>query len=93
MFIVEWVFSLFSSLIPLEVQIDFYEGFFTEGWNYFYKVCITIFKFNQRLQHPISDPDDIYLALRIDKSNEVEDKKKSVDFWKNILYNAYLQEL
>ena len=29
-FIVEWLFSLFSSLIPLELQMDFYKGFFSE---------------------------------------------------------------
>ena len=40
-FMVEWLFSLFSSLIPLDLQIDFYKGFFSHGWIFFYKICIS----------------------------------------------------
>ena len=40
-FMVEWVFSLFSSLIPLELQMEFYKGFFSQGWIFFYKMCIS----------------------------------------------------
>lgn len=92
-FVVEWAFSLFSSLIPLEVQIEFYEGFFTEGWNYFYKVCLTLFKLNKKLQKPINDSDDIFMAMKFDKNNEFDDKLKNEEFWKEILYQAYLQDL
>ena len=40
-FLVEWLFSLFSSLIPMQLQMDFFKGFFSQGWIFFYKMCIS----------------------------------------------------
>ena len=94
-FIVEWSFSLFGSIMPIEIQIDFYQGFFAEGWNYFYKVCLTILTLNEKLKSKIceGDTEEIYLALRLEKTGEGNDYNKLLEYWKDILYKAYLVDL
>ena len=42
-FMVEWLFSLFSSLIPLELLMEFYKGFFSQGWIFFIKYSLAQF--------------------------------------------------
>ncbi len=90
MFIVEWVFSLFSSIMPLEMHIEFFQAFFAEGWNFFYKTCLVLFEQNDKLNSKIADRDDIYYALRLQKSNESDDIEKNITFWKEVIYKAYL---
>ncbi len=85
---VEWVFSLFSSLIPIETQILFYEGFFVEGWNFFYKVCISIFQWIDLEHLKYNDPEDIYIALKLGKHNEGE-RRANIKKWTDIINKAY----
>ena len=85
--IVEWIFSLFSSIIPLEVQINFYEGFFAEGWDFFYKMCLSIMIYYNISSRDFHDSDDVYLALKMEKDNENIGKNSSV--WIEIINNAY----
>ena len=85
-FMVEWVFSLFSSLIPLELQMDFYKGFVSQGWIFFYKMCISSIL---NLNGGFFEVDEIYMALKCGK-NEGKAKEKDVwDKWKKIIQNAY----
>lgn len=87
-FIIEWVFSLFSSVIPLEVQIHFYEGFFVEGWKFFYKMCISIIlRLNLEKQRYI-DAEEIYIALKLGKYEEVN-SKDVIKLWKQVINNAF----
>lgn len=85
--IVEWVFSLFCSLIPLEVQIEFFINFFESKWLHFYKVCLCLIKSKESDFKNICDSDDIYILLRFSKSNEDNGKDKK-EFWKKINYEA-----
>lgn len=89
-FMIEWLFSLFSSLIPLELQMDFYKGFFSEGWIFFYKMCISAIL---NIKGKFSEEDEIYLALKNGKNGE--DKKEDVikKKWKNIIQKAYGLEI
>ena len=66
-FMVEWLFSMFSSLIPLEIQIEFYKGFFSEGWIFFYKMCISAIL---NIKGVFYDADEIYIALKCGKNEE-----------------------
>ena len=45
MYASEWIFGLFSSIIPIEKMVHFYENFFIEGWPFFYKVALGYLKF------------------------------------------------
>ena len=87
--LVEWVFSLFCSLIPLDIQITFFTNFFETKWAYFYRVCYCVL-LSKHLDK-IDDIDDIYLYLKLTKSNEDNTKEKR-DYWEKILYDASIIE-
>lgn len=78
--------------MPIEIQIDFYQGFFADGWNYFYKVCITILSLNEKLKSNEIEcgSEDIYMALKLEKTGDGVDYNKQLKFWEDILYKAYL---
>ena len=85
-FMVEWLFSLFSSLIPLDLQIDFYKGFFSKGWIFFYKMAISAIL---NLNGNFTEADEIYIGLKCGKN---EDNVKEEDIkmtWKKIIQKAY----
>ncbi len=44
MYASEWIFGLFSSVVPLELMGEFYSCFFAQRWIYFYKLVLTILK-------------------------------------------------
>jgi len=85
---VEWVFSLFSSLIPLELQLEFYEGFFLDGWNFFYKVCVCVIASIDLKNKNYVDCADVYIALKLGKHTQ-EGKNNSIKKWKEIMTKAY----
>ena len=80
---VNWLFSLFSSLIPLELQMDFYKGFFSQGWIFFYQMCISCII---NLKGDFYEVDELYIALKNDENKNDEDLIKT---WKNIIQTAY----
>jgi hypothetical protein len=42
MYASDWIFCLFSNIIPIQLIGDFYDIFFAEGWIYFYKFCLSM---------------------------------------------------
>eukprot|EP00347_Sterkiella_histriomuscorum_P021980 403332100 len=42
MYASDWIFCLFSNIIPLPLMADFYDEFFLHGWPYFYKFCLSM---------------------------------------------------
>ena len=85
-FMLEWLFSLFSSLVPLELQIDFYKGFFSEGWIFFYKMCISTIL---NLKGKFSEADQIYIGLKNGKNEENIKIEDIYESWKKIIQRAY----
>ena len=86
---IEWLYSLFSSLIPLELQINFYNGFFSQGWNFFYKMCISMFL---NLSGTFNEAADVYIALKFGKNDE-EKKDEINENWEKIIKKAYEIEI
>ena len=85
-FMVEWVISLFSSLIPLDLQMEFYKGFFSQGWIFFYKMCLSsILSLNGKF----SEVDEIYMALKCGKNDDKIKENDVRDYWKKNIQNAY----
>ena len=80
---VNWLLSLFSSLIPLELQMDFYKGFFSQGWLFFYKMCISSII---NLKGDFYEVDEVYIAL---KNDENKNEDEIINAWKNIIQMAY----
>lgn len=89
-FMVEWLFSMFSSLIPLDIQIEFYKGFFSEGWVFFYKMCISAIL---GVKGNFWDADEIYIALKCGKNDENVKEDEIKEKWKKIITNAYTMKL
>lgn len=85
-FMIEWLFSLFSSLIPLDLQMDFYKGFFSQGWIFFYKMCISTIL---NLKGSFSEADEIYIGLKNGKNEENIKEEDLINSWKNIIQKAY----
>ena len=80
---VNWLFSLFSSLIPLELQMDFYKGFFSQGWIFFYQMCISSLI---NLKGEFSEVDEVYIGLKYDENKTEEE---IINTWKTIIQKAY----
>ena len=89
-FMIEWLFSLFSSLIPLELQIDFYKGFFSKGWIFFYKMAISAIL---NLNGGFNEADEIYIALKYGKNEDNVKKEDIYENWKRIIQKAYILEI
>ena len=87
---VEWLFSLFSSLIPLELQIDFYKGFFSKGWIFFYKMAISAIL---NLKGRFNEADEIYIALKCGKNEDNVKDEEIKNTWKKIIQKAYSLEI
>ena len=89
-FMVEWLFSLFSSLIPLDLQMDFYKGFFSHGWIFFYKMCISTIL---NLEGAFSEADEIYIGLKCGKNSDNLKEEEIRNKWKKIIQKAYTIEI
>ncbi len=42
MYASDWIFCLFSNIVPLTLMSEFYDEFFTNGWPYFYRFCLSM---------------------------------------------------
>ena len=85
-FMIEWLYSLFSSIIPLELQMGFYKGFYCEGWKFFYKVCISVIT---SAKGTFKGPEEIYIAFKFGTLDDKVTDEFTYDYWKKIINNAY----
>ncbi len=42
MYASDWIFCLFSNIIPIQYMGEFYDLFFNQGWNFFYRFCLSM---------------------------------------------------
>ena len=85
-FMIEWLYSLFSSIIPLELQMSFYKGFFCQGWKFFYKMCISIIT---NAKGTFRGPEEIYIAFKFGTLDDKVTEEFTNQYWKKIIHNAY----
>ena len=85
-FMIEWLYSLFSSIIPLELQMGFYKGFYFEGWKFFYKVCISVIT---SAKGTFKGPEEIYIVFKFGTLDDKVTDEFTYDYWKKIINNAY----
>ena len=85
-FMIEWLYSLFSSIIPLELQMSFYKGFYCEGWKFFYKMCISIIT---SAKGTFRGPEEIYIAFKFGTLDDKVTDEFTNEYWKKIIINAY----
>ena len=89
-FMIEWLYSLFSSIIPLELQMGFYKGFFCQGWKFFYKMCISIIT---NAKGSFRGPEEIYIAFKFGTLDEKVSDEFTNEYWKKIIHNAYIIDI
>lgn len=65
MFASEWIFGLFSSVIPLELMTDFWSNFFENGWIFFYQLVLQIMREHEEI---IKQEGDVYCILHCIKA-------------------------
>ena len=65
LFLSEWVFGLFSSIIPLDLNHDFFTQFFEHKWIFFYQLVLVILSEQQDL---LLGEEDLYAILHRIKS-------------------------
>ena len=85
-FMIEWLYSLFSNLIPLELQMSFYKGFFCQGWKFFYKMCISIIT---SAKGTFKGPEEVYIAFKFGTLDDKVTEEFTFKYWKKIIQNAY----
>ena len=85
-FMIEWLYSLFSSIIPLELQMGFYKGFYCQGWKFFYKMCISIIT---SAKGTFRGPEEIYIMFKFGTLDDKVTDEFTDEYWKKIINNAY----
>ena len=89
-FMIEWLYSLFSSIIPLELLMGFYKGFFCEGWKFFYKMCISIIT---SAKGNFNGPEEVYIAFKFGTLDDKVTQEFTNEYWKKIIHNAYFIDI
>ena len=85
-FMIEWLYSLFSSIIPLELQMGFYKGFYCQGWKFFYKMCVSIIT---SVKGKFRGPEEIYITFKFGTLDDKVTDEFTNEYWKKIINNAY----
>lgn len=73
MFVSEWIFGLFSSVIPLDLMTVFYDLFFEMGWIFFYQLVLQIMVTHEK---EIMSEDELYSILHQIKAQNSDIKKE-----------------
>jgi hypothetical protein len=76
MYASDWIFALFSNVIPTSKMDKFFDGFFKTGWIFFYKFTMTLLRILSPkilLADDLSDILDI-IKLPMDRKNFQKDQ-------------------
>ena len=76
MYASDWIFALFSNVIPTSKMDKFFDGFFKTGWIFFYKFTMTLLRILSTkilLSDDLSDILDI-IKLPMDRKNFQKDQ-------------------
>lgn len=68
--------------------MEFYFGFFADGWDFFYKMCIAIIQSIDFEKNEDIEVDEIYLTLKFGKHDDYYEKNTS-KFWRDIIDKAF----
>jgi len=71
----------------------FYDGFFIDGWNFFYRMCISIVESLEDKLCDYNDPGDFYIGLKLGRRDENVSYEEFKKLWENIINKAYLIDI
>ena len=71
MYASDWIFALFSNVIPTAKMDKFFDGFFKNGWIFFYKFTMTLLRILSPKILAADDLSDILdiIKLPMDRKN------------------------
>jgi hypothetical protein len=78
-----------SSNFYLLNRVPFYEGFFMEGWKFFYKLVIKLIHSIEKEINELNDNGDIYIALKLGKNDEGRTEVLYNKKWEYLLSSAF----
>ena len=78
-----------ASRICLLNRVPFYEGFFMEGWIFFYKLILQLIYSLKEDIYELNDAGDIYIALKLGKNDEGRNDEMYNKKWANLLSQAF----
>ena len=81
--------------MAVEVHVYLSKGFSQKDGTSFIKHVVKFENNQQLIEKNIAEKDNIYFALRLQKSNKSNDKRNNIEKWKEIIfiYKAYLVEV
>jgi hypothetical protein len=98
MFATDWIFTLFSSIIPIDYMQYFYDKYFVEGWIFFYKFVlgmikvfeVDILRANEMgdIIHPMKNAKTPYPVYKFLSKVPLLQKYSNHKFWKDQVKNA-----
>ena len=72
MYASDWIFTLFSNIIPITQMHNFFDSFFEEGWSFFYRFSLTFLK---SLMTNLLEADDLSELLSLIKLKSSKKEK------------------
>ena len=77
MYASDWVICMFANLIPISLYADFLDSFLTNGWTFFYTLCLTLLN---HFKEKLLNEDDISGILYHIKFKSPEKKPQPLIF-------------
>jgi hypothetical protein len=78
-----------TSRTSLLNRVPFYEGFFMEGWTFFYKLSLQLICSIEDEINQLNDCGDIYISLKLGKNDEGRNDEQYNKKWEEILSSAF----
>ena len=69
-FATNWIFTLFTSTIPLDVIVYFFDCFFNESWVFFYKLVVHLLIWKKDKIMSINELSDMIETIKIKPQKE-----------------------
>lgn len=71
----EWIFTLFTSIIPLEIADAYLANFIEFSWPYFYRFSLHLLRFNQKYLLKTKDLSEIISIIKNCQENTTSPSK------------------
>lgn len=78
MYASDWIFALFSNIIPISEYHHFLDNFFVSGWTFFYKFSLTFLKCHSPELLKMNDLSEILNMIKlksVKKDSQISDFK------------------
>lgn len=78
MYASDWLFALFSNIIHLSYYHHFLDGFFKDGWSFFYKFSLSFLKSLKPELLACTDQAEIFYLIKLKHVKQEEAKREAL---------------